>query len=126
MRLRIRNKLRGKAGESIGETLVALLISALALVMLAGAITASARMIKQSEGALADYYSALNDVADHKTAGEDGSAITVTIKEKEASTTIKLFDTDRTYLYSRYEAFAGTPIVSYWVAPTSTSGGGQP
>ena len=37
----IKEKLNGQSGESIGETLVALLIAALALVMLAGAISAS-------------------------------------------------------------------------------------
>ena len=41
-------KLHSKAGETIAETLVALLISALALVMLAGALSAAAKVITTS------------------------------------------------------------------------------
>lgn len=53
---RMMKKLRSRAGESIGETLVALLISSLALVMLAGAIGAAARMVTRSKTAMEAYY----------------------------------------------------------------------
>lgn len=53
----IRGKLRSRAGESIAETLVALLISALALVMLAGVISASTRIVTSSREKLNKYYS---------------------------------------------------------------------
>lgn len=48
-------KLRGKSGESIGETLVALLISALALMMLAGAVSAAANVVTKSRNAMDTY-----------------------------------------------------------------------
>ena len=57
------SKLRSRAGESIGETLVALLISALALVMLAGAVSSAAGIVKQSNEAMGRYYA--------ETGGED-------------------------------------------------------
>lgn len=50
------NKLRNKAGETISETLVALLIAALALVMLAGAISAASHMVTNSRNRLNGYY----------------------------------------------------------------------
>lgn len=50
------NKLRSNAGESISETLVALLISALALVMLAGAISAASRIVTRSRSKMKEYY----------------------------------------------------------------------
>lgn len=56
MKKRITARLRSKAGESIAETLVALLISALALVMLAGAISSAARIIKESNVAAENMY----------------------------------------------------------------------
>ena len=56
MKKRMMAKLRGSAGESIGETLVALLISALALLMLAGAVTSAARMVNTSKTAVTEYY----------------------------------------------------------------------
>ena len=49
-------KLRGRSGESIGETLVALLISALALVMLAAAITSGTGIIRRSNAAIEQHY----------------------------------------------------------------------
>ncbi len=56
MKKRMMAKLRSSAGESIGETLVALLISALALLMLAGAVTSAARMVNTSKTAVTEYY----------------------------------------------------------------------
>ena len=55
MMKRIRAKLRGRAGESLAETLIATLIAALALVMLAGAVGAAAKMITGSRNAIETY-----------------------------------------------------------------------
>ena len=55
---RIKHTLYNKAGESIGETLVAVLISALALVILAGAIGAATRIITRSNTAVKQHYDA--------------------------------------------------------------------
>ncbi len=49
-------KLHSRAGESIGETLVAVLISALALLILAGAISAATRVITRSDTAVNEFY----------------------------------------------------------------------
>ncbi|MBE6039757.1 MAG: hypothetical protein E7219_02210 [Clostridiales bacterium] len=55
---KVNNKLSSNAGESIAETLVALLISALALVMLAGSIYAASNMVTRSREQLKKYYRA--------------------------------------------------------------------
>ena len=60
MRKRIQSKLRSRVGESIGETLIALLISALALMMLAGAISSAARIVTRSKTAMDEYYIGTN------------------------------------------------------------------
>ena len=52
----IKKKLNSRSGESIGETLVALLISSLALVMLASIITAGSSIIIKSRDKLSKYY----------------------------------------------------------------------
>ena len=52
------NKVRNTRGETISETLVALLIASLALVMLAGAITAANSIVRKSRDKLDDYYTA--------------------------------------------------------------------
>lgn len=56
MRKRIQSKIRSRVGESIGETLIALLISALALIMLAGAISSAAKIVTRNKTAMEEYY----------------------------------------------------------------------
>ena len=56
MRKRIQSKIKSRTGESIGETLIALLISALALIMLAGAISSAANIITRNKTAMEEYY----------------------------------------------------------------------
>ncbi len=53
---KIRRKLQNNRGDSIAEVLIALLISALALVMLASMITSSSRMILSSKAKMDAYY----------------------------------------------------------------------
>ena len=67
-------KLKNRAGETISEVLIALLISSLGLVMLASLITASSRTIGRSREALEAYYS--------ESSKNEGS-ITITLKEKD-------------------------------------------
>ena len=49
-------KMRNQLGESIGETLIALLISSLALLMLAGAISTAGRIITTNRNSMSTYY----------------------------------------------------------------------
>ena len=65
---RIPKKMSSQAGETIGETLVALLISALALVMLAGAVSAAMRVVTNSKAHIDAYYQVNNAVVDRATA----------------------------------------------------------
>ena len=55
---KIKNKIQSHAGETIGETLVALLIGALALTMLEGAVVATSNMVEKSKDTVASYYDA--------------------------------------------------------------------
>lgn len=64
---KVNMKLKDRSGESISETLVALLISAFALVMLAGAITAASRIVQNSRQKLGAYYTANENLATMKT-----------------------------------------------------------
>ena len=73
---RLGAKLRSRAGESIGETLVSLLIAALALTMLAGAIASATKIITQSKAKMAEYYAGDGAMVAH-TVGDDAT-ITMT------------------------------------------------
>ena len=107
---RIKNKLNN-TGETIGETLVALLISALALVMLAGAISSAAKMITASDKQMGKYYE-----SDAKLATQNGTAdgtltaVTLTgeVKDRE-----KAFETHLSVDYFLNDAFSSKPVIAY-------------
>ena len=98
----VKRKLHDKAGETIAETLVALLISALALVMLAGAISSTAKVITTSDKKMGEYYS-----KDAALASQSGSKnMSVSIAGTDISET-------RTVRYAENDAFATKVVVAY-------------
>ena len=56
----MKHKLRSKRGETIAETLIAVLIAAVALVLLASLITTSSKLIRESRDKLDAYYTKNN------------------------------------------------------------------
>jgi len=105
-------KLRQSRGESIAETLVALLIAAVALVMLASMITSSTRLIERSENDLNAYYTANNALSAQSGTGTAG---TVSITDS-ADNAVKLSDSDDgtvdVYYYINDKVGSGD-VVSY-------------
>ena len=125
MKKRIIQKLSKKAGESIAETLVALLISSLALLMLAGAIQSSAKIITQSKKKMEDYYAA-NKTVEMRTESGKGS-IYVALEQVDAKETIMLTTDsasgDRSYRPLNYyvnRTLGEKPVISYGVPPKIT------
>ena len=102
-------KLKGNAGETIGETLVALLISALALVMLAGAISATARMITVSDRQIGKYYDGDEKLVNQTIADREGSSLTVTITGSESKTP----EVHNDVKWYKNDAFSSKPVVAY-------------
>ncbi len=107
----VRKKLNSNAGESIGETLVGLLIAALALVMLAGAMTAASSAVlnskKKLEGVEGDssvksYYS---ESANLMELGS-GTDATITIKGTNLQETV-------TIVYKENKVFETKPVIAY-------------
>lgn len=114
---KIKEKLHHNSGESIGETLIALLVGSLALMMLAGTISTSTRLITSSKTSLRDHYTANNLVAEHSTEEEiadydviPSGKITITETDdyikKIASQTF-----DVNYYVNQHTS--GKPIISY-------------
>lgn len=105
-------KLREKAGESIGETLVALLISSLALLMLAGAISAASQVITRSKDKVDKYYE------------EDGNLVKLISGD---TITINIFNDDVSQDFPRVcyinKEFASNPVVAYGNVPETIPGG---
>ena len=103
MRERLLKKLRSRAGESISETLVALLIASLALVMLAGMISSTVSMVSRSEKTMAEYYA--NDILETGSGTE-----TVTITIQDANTGLNETETAAA---GRNTRISGTPVIAY-------------
>ena len=79
---RVSSKLKSTSGESIAETLVAVLISAFALLMLAGTVNTASNLITNSQASLKTYYKDYNNLADPETEGTSATAI---VKPKSGS-----------------------------------------
>lgn len=112
MKVSINNKLRSTAGESISETLVALLISALALVMLAGAISAASRIVMKSRSKLETYYDK-NETLVNLSAGSNAGSVTIT----EPPAPGAIADDDDTesipIVYYENDAFSKNKVIAY-------------
>lgn len=79
MKERLKKKLKNNSGETIGEVLVALLISGLALLMLAGAITTSSDLVTRSSRKQEEYY-AKNEALLTDTGGTSGRQLTMILR----------------------------------------------
>ena len=98
----IGKKLRSQAGESIAETLVAVLVIAVALTMLASMISATVSMVKTSEAKMDDYYKA-NAALENLEAGEP---LTVSIKQGDT-------DVESISVVSEKNDVLSKPIIAY-------------
>ncbi len=108
---RIKRKLNSQAGESIGETLVALLIAVLALVMLAGALSASNGVVMKGRNKLDEYYSA-NDASSgivKRTSGGTSVSGGITIRDDTGT----ISDTSYDITYYKNAEFENRTVIAY-------------
>jgi len=87
MKTKLMEKLHSQAGESIAEVLIAVLISALALTMLAGMISSTVRMVNAGKEKMNTYYA---ENADLEIQGPsyDSTATVVISSNNEAEVTV--------------------------------------
>jgi len=81
-------KIKNNYGETIGETLVALLVSSLALVMLAGAIATTSGIITRSSDRIKEYYSR-NEAVINMNSGAYESGVKLTIAGEAGASDVK-------------------------------------
>ncbi len=84
---RVIDKLRAQTGESIAEVLIALLVSAVALMLLANMITSATSIITGNREAFDNYVTAGNALMAH-----EGTASSGTVTFKSDNTEMKLTD----------------------------------
>lgn len=111
------NKIKNNSGESLAETLIAVLISSVALLMLAVMINTASNLIIKSQKLLDEYY-VLNNKVERRDSAESTDPAYVVEKGKEVSFNKELDDTaeelkwDTTLTADLYE---NQKIGSKWV-----------
>ena len=105
---KITNKLSSSSGESIAETMVALLIAALAILMLAGAMMTASNIVTRSRNKLNEYYDKTEDVIKDVTNPGKTANGTVTISKSDAS-----FSISPSVRYKKNDKFSQTPVAVY-------------
>ena len=108
---RMKQKLRARAGETLTETLAALLVGVIALAILAGMVMSSSKLIHKSRTWLSKYYTsdaALNRMADGGTSAEvdikdeAGNALRLTDAQTDDSIDVLLFKNSENSKVSAY------------------------
>ncbi len=74
---KIKRLLTDHRGESLAETLVALLIAGLSMAMLAGMITTSVRITDESTGSFREYYQMDESVASHSSSDPETETVAI-------------------------------------------------
>ena len=112
MHEKLKRKLRSRAGESIAEVLIALLIAALAMATLAGMIGATYSMVEKSKSTMKSYVDANNQLVLQSSGGENGKA-TMAIGDAP----LKLNDADANesvdVVYYSNSQISGKTVISY-------------
>ena len=102
----LRRKIRSRAGETITEVLVSLLISVVALVMLAGMISAAARLIKTSEAKMETYYGANNALVSAPSGSASDATMTIRNSDDSINMTVAI-------QYYANTTVANKPVIVY-------------
>ncbi len=112
-------KMKNQSGETIAETLVALLISSIALMMLAGMINSTVNLVTKSEAKMGDYYT-----QNAKLENSEASSSTFTITIKPDDTSSKLNMSLEGVRYQTNNIFSKTVVAYSYVSPGGSSAGG--
>ena len=102
---KLRAKLKSRAGETLAEVLIALLVSTVAVVMLASMITSSVKIILKSSETMKAYY---EDTSLISPAGDTGS---VTVKFGDGSDSTDSYTLSAKF--SETYKLGGKDIISY-------------
>ena len=117
--IKLRDKLRSGAGESLIETLVSMLVASAALLMLGGAITSATRMVTKSRDTLGAYYANESFLARMPDATPDPDSLRLTATDGKITVNNQKYDVTF-YVNS---VFAQTPVISYDYTPDNSGGG---
>lgn len=113
-------KLSGRSGETLAEVLIALLIAALAMTMLAAAISSSAKMITKSKQKMEQYYSESDRMAEQS--GDTTGKLSINLSQSGSAVYLLKNGQPLTAAFTVNDEIARTKVIAYWLsdAPAST------
>lgn len=117
-----KTKLRATVGETIGETLVSLLIAAFAMLMLAGAVGAAANVITTSKNKMDAYYLADKNMAVKSSSGSVDVKVTLKNDGTNTGVTDALGEQEFTGKLYKNDTFASKVVASYSAAREENEG----
>lgn len=100
----MKRKLREIKGESIIESLIAILICTLSIGMLVMMVMTSTELIKKSEDGMAQYKRSLNDMISRDAAKDDSGNVTITMNGTTFTVPVDYYQCD---------GIGRTPIVAF-------------
>ena len=113
---RIMKKIKSQAGETIAEVLVALLISSVALVMLAGMIASTTNLVTRSKSKMEAYYAA-NEILE-KQNGTEGQSLKIQILSTDNTVSVEVIN-----IPGFRNEVLGKPVYAYGKTPIVNTGG---
>ena len=100
-------KLRQKTGETIAETLVALLVSSIGLLMLAGMLNGSTMMIVRTRKTVGSYYAGNNKL--EEKSGDPSGTVNMVFRDEEGKIREEAFPV----VYYVNRTIGKRPVISY-------------
>ena len=117
-------KLNDSSGESIAETLVAVLIAAFALLMLAGTINSASNMITKSKATLDEYYK-LNNLIERRASGTDAGYSVGSASLTISSSDLSWNDFNKSVSTYTNSKVGSKPVTAYTYVAGSGGEGGE-
>ena len=110
---RLLQKLNSRKGESISEVLVALLISALGIVLLAAMISSSVRMIDTGRDKIQSYVEAENRLVERNGAADGTGTLTMTDASGYERRLTRTSPVSAPVVYYANDESGDPPVVAY-------------
>lgn len=120
MKNSILKKLKGRAGESLAETLIAVLVIAVASMLLASMITATTSIVKRSQSSMEKYYNQSSKLETLSDTNLKTASISITVSDMSDSNTY--WTGSIPVQYEQNDELGRHTVIAYRIYDNSTGG----
>lgn len=112
---KLKKKLGNQVGESLAETLIAVLVIAFATMLLAGMISATSSIVMQSESAMEAFYAASEGLETLENT-EGAKSTSMTMKAPDG---LNISEITISVVYAENTTFESKPVIAYRMVKSS-------